>query len=252
MLSILAEVCLESVVEAGRRQQAAPDDEGFERCGRSLQSAARSLRQTIAIKQRFDRGQARLADEARRRAETIRQDAERAHQKALSTKRTAVRTRIERLVWDEYEQDDALDLEDEVCDRLEILAEDPGFLDTPLEDLVQRLADDIGLYDKADDEPSPPQEPSPPCGERVGSGGVSAEPPEEHPHPQPLLARARGEEVPEPVTAVESDGSVTTAIDVEPMPPAPPPPPDPPPQPYIPPWEQLRPGQRMPGGGSGW
>ncbi|HEY0647334.1 hypothetical protein, partial [Phenylobacterium sp.] len=55
MLSVMAEVCLESVVEAGQRQKAAEDFEAFERSGRTLQRACRNLRQTIAMKQRFDR-----------------------------------------------------------------------------------------------------------------------------------------------------------------------------------------------------
>ena len=62
MLSIMAEVCLESVVGAGQRQKAAADFEDFERCGRSLQRACRNLRQTIAMKQRHDREQERRAE----------------------------------------------------------------------------------------------------------------------------------------------------------------------------------------------
>ena len=83
MLSIMAEVCLEGVVEAGQRQKAAEDFEAFERGGRTLQWACRNLRQTIAMKQRHDREQERQADDGRKRAEVARKDAQRAHAEAV-------------------------------------------------------------------------------------------------------------------------------------------------------------------------
>src|SRR5688572_13798435 len=118
MLSIMAEVCLEEVVEAGRRQKETPDVEAFDRCSRTLQRACRNLRQTIALKQRFDREQARKAEDGRRVAEATRKQAERAHEEAVAHKRAAVQRHFGRVLWDEYEQDDALELGDEVEDRL--------------------------------------------------------------------------------------------------------------------------------------
>ncbi|WP_430425785.1 hypothetical protein [Phenylobacterium sp.] len=233
MLSIMAEVCLGSVVEAGQRQKAAPDDEAFERSGRALNQACRNLLQTIALKQRFDREETAKAREAYAAAEADRKAAERDRHARIEFKRKRVRSHLENLVWDEYDADDADAFCHEVDQRLSDLVYEDDFLDTPLEDLITRLADDIGLNDEPEPEtellsaeavPEPevsdaePQKPSPPCG--VGSGGVSSEPEGSHPHPRPLPARGRGE-------------------------------PDPPPEPYIPPWERLRPGQRMPGG-SGW
>ena len=257
MLSIMAEVCLESVVEGGRRQKAAPDDEAFERSGRALNQACRNLRQTIALKQRFDREKAAKAREAHAAAEAERKAAERDRHVKVELKRKRVRHHVHGLVWDEYDDEEAEALCEDVDQRLSDLAHEDDFLDTPIEDLITRLADDIGLNDEPESEPEPPpaeafpepevsriepapEEPSPhppPAGvdgERVGSGGVSAEPEGSHPHPRPLAARGRAEPVPEPAVAQA----------------APPRPPDPP-QPYIPPWERLRPGQRMPGG-SGW
>jgi len=225
MLSVMAEVCLESVVEAGQRQKTAADFEAFERCGRSLQRACRNLRQTIAMKQRHDREEAHKADAARQRVETDRKDADRRRRYAVGRKRAAVQAHFDRILWDEYEQDDALQLGDDVEDRLADLAEDPDFLETPVETLIQRLADDIGLGAEpeaaaADAPPPPPVDPPAPAAAPAGP------PPELPPDPEPpdVLAEA---------------------------PPDPPPPPEPPPEPYIPPWERLAPGQRMPGG-SGW
>ena len=246
MLSIMAEVCLGSVVEAGQRQKAAPDDEAFERSGRALNQACRNLRQTIALKQRFDREETAKAREAHAAAEADRKAAERDRHARVEFKRKRVRRHLENLVWDEYDDEEAEAFCHDVDQRLSDLVHEDDFLDTPIEDLIARLADDIGLNDEPEPEtveaaPEPPptepapEEPSPPCGERVGSGGASSEPEGSHPNPRPLPAMGSGERVPEPVLAQA----------------APPRPPDPPPQPYIPPWERLRPGQRMPGG-SGW
>ena len=220
MLSVMAEVCLESVVEAGQRQKAAEDFEAFERAGRTLQRACRNLRQTIAMKQRFDREEARPADDARKRAEGVRAEAERTRRDAVGVKRGRVLRHFERVLWDEYEDDEAHDWFDDVEGRLTDLSEDPDFLETPVETLIQRLADDIGLGEEpeaaADDVPPPlPVDPPAPV-------AASAPPPDRPPEPEP----------PEVVAEPE-------------------PPPDPPPEPYIPPWEQLKPGQHM-RGGSGW
>jgi hypothetical protein len=265
MLSIMAEVCLEGVVEGGQRQKAAEDFGAFERCGRTLQRACRNLRQTIALKQRFDREQARKAEDARRLAQDAHKEARRARDAAITARREQVRRYFDRVLWDEYEPDDAEDLLDDVHSRLGDMALDDDFLEAPIETLIQRLADEIGLNDAdAEDEPPPTRashEPSAPCGERVGSGGASAEPEASHPHPRSLAASGRGDADPaspassaqaSAISAVESDGSDAGAAQLTCAPAEPPRrPPDPPPEPYIAPWERLGPGQRMPGG-SGW
>ena len=165
MLSIMAEVCLEAVVDAGQRQKAADDVEAFERGGRTLQRACRNLRQTIAMKQRHDREEARKADDGRRLAEADRKQAERSHEAAVAHKQARVQRHFERVLWDEYEDDDAQERFDDLDARLDELAEEPGFLDIPAETLIQRLAEEIGLGD-AETEP-PPREPSPPTQPRA-------------------------------------------------------------------------------------
>jgi hypothetical protein len=255
MLSIMAEVCLESVVQGGRRQKAAPDDEAFERSGRALNQACRNLRQTIALKQRFDREETAKAREAHAAAEAERKAAERDRHVKVELKRKRVRHHLHGLVWDEYDDEEAEALCEDVDQRLSDLVHEDDFLDTPIEALIARLADDIGLNDEPEPDPRsaeavPEEEPSPPSqplaagppslrdppptgvdGERVGNGGASSEPEGSHPHPRPLPARGRGEPAPEPAAVAEASPR--------------------PPDPYIPPWERLRPGQRMPGG-SGW
>jgi len=240
MLSIMAEVCLEAVVETGQRQKSAEDIEAFERCGRSLQRACRNLRQTIAMKQRHDREQARKAEDACRVAQDVRKEIQRARNEAITIRRAQVRRHFDRVLWDEYEPDEVEDMLDVVHTRLGDMVLDDDFLEAPLETLIQRLADEIGLGEQpADDPPDPPPEPAPLKTARPRDGGDPSRPSAGAvgpPHGSPP-ARGRAEDGPQP------DGPAAAA--------PPRPPPDTPPEPYIPPWEQLRPGQRMPGG-SGW
>ena len=221
MLSVMAEVCLESVVEGGRRQRAAEDFEAFERSGRTLQRACRNLRQTIAMKQRHDREEARKACDARKLADGVRRDVEQVREIAVARRRAQVQAHFSRVLWNEYEACDAGELFDDVGMRLRDLSFADDFLETPVETLIRRLADDIGLGEKpqaaaADDAPPPPVDPPSP----LAVSAPQDPPPDPEPEPPEVLAE------PEP-------------------------PPDPPPKPYLPPWEQLKPGQRMPGG-SGW
>ena len=99
MLSIMAEVCLDSVVEAGQRQKTADDLEAFDRGGRTLQRACRNLRQTIAMKQRHDREQERKAEDVRRVAQDVRKDAERVREEAITLRRAQVRRHFDRVLW---------------------------------------------------------------------------------------------------------------------------------------------------------
>eukprot|EP01035_Chromulina_nebulosa_P046427 gene46427-62897_t len=107
MLSGLAEVCYAGVIEAGDRLRAAEDAEAFERTSRALQTLSRNLRQTFAMKQRFDREQARRAADARELAETDRKAAETDREAAVVRHRRLARRRFGELLWTEYEQDDA-------------------------------------------------------------------------------------------------------------------------------------------------
>ena len=233
MLSIMAEVCLESVVEAGQRQKAAEDFEAFERAGRTLQRACRNLRQTIALKQRFDREEARKADDARKMADVARVEADRERRSAVTRQETRVRRHFERVLWDEYDDDEAQALFDDMDERLGDLLDEPDFLDTPAETLIRRLADQLGLAQTR--KPRKPPAKAKPAAKPVSvksrtAPPTAAAPPESPEAPEP----PESSEPPEPAQAVPPE-----------------PPPEPWPEPYIPPWERLRPGECMPGG-TGW
>ena len=236
MLSVMAEVCLESVVEAGQRQKAAEDFEAFERCGRTMQRACRNLRQTIALKQRFDREEARKADDARRMADAIRTEAERERRSAVARQETRVRRHFERVLWDEYDDDEAQALFDDMDERLCDLLDEPYFLDTPAETLIRRLADQLGLGDRRKHKPSR----KPPAAAKTATKPVPVK-------PQTAQPAAAPPDSPEPPESSDPSEPPEPAQATPPEPP----PPEPWPEPYIPPWERLRPGECMPGG-TGW
>ena len=210
MLSGLAEVCFAGVIAAGERMQAALEPEPFERAARALQSLSRNLRQTIAMKHRFDRHQAEVATRAAHAAQVAEIIEAEAARDALSHHYARARDRLGDLIWNEHEEDEAQALYDEVEEHLDALREQEPerFLQTSLGDLVAEVSETfaIGAFRPE----------------------VEAEP-EPEPPPRPIVAQ-----VPAPVLA-------------EVPPPPPDIPPDPPPEPYIPPWEKLRPGQVWPG-----
>lgn len=215
------------VEDAGERLAAAPDIESFERAGRALQGIGRSLRQTLALKQRFDREQVVVEQARRRMADLAVEDAERAHRGAVTRRLAQVQRHFERTLWDEYEDDEAQErfeiMDAELCD----LMEDEAFVDTPVETLIARLsaaveAASLAAASEADDAPAPPKD-------------------------KPDEAPRKADAAPPP----RADPPAASPV-VNVTPPAPPdPPPDPPPEPYIPPWERLARGHSL-GGGTGW
>ncbi|WP_293900089.1 hypothetical protein [Phenylobacterium sp.] len=237
MLSCTAEICMAGVEEAGARLKAAPDAEAFERTGRTLNTVCRNLRQIIAMKLRFDREQAGIAVERRHAAEVEHQDAERVRNTAVIRHRGQVRRHFQRVLWAEYEPDDAQEVFNDLDDRLGDLAEDAAFLDTPIEILIARLAEELDLVPAEagapEDEAAAP--PVPAMAEEASA------PDEETPA-----------EAPDPVETIPPP-SLEAAPPPEPAPPDPPPPdpppPEPPPEPYLMPWER---GIRDPRGSFGW
>jgi hypothetical protein len=228
MFSGVAEVCFAAVETAGERLQVAPDMADFERAGRTLQTACRNLRQTIALKQRFDREQAALAADRRREADAEHKAATQARESAVTRHHMRVRRHFERVLWNEYEEDDAQEMFNDIDERLGEISEDAAFLETPVETLITRLAEEfgVGAEDEADADvaPSEPQDTEAPV---------------------------------EPRPSATVEAAPEAALPPEPEPPEPEPPPrspDPPPaQPYIPPWEHPRAAFRPPGaGGTGW
>ena len=219
MLSGLAEVCFAGVVAAGDRMQAAVAPEPFACVARALQSLSRNLRQTIAMKHRFDKHQAQVAVVAAETARVAQAATAEAAQKALRRHSDHVRDRLGDLIWDEHEDDEAEALYEEVDAHLDFLIKrDPeGFRQTGLDDLVAQVSETyrIGAFRT---EPKP--EPKPP-----------------YPPPKPR---------PKPRSASAPMVIATPAAVIEPEP-WPEPPGEPWPEPYIPPWEKLKPGHSWPG-----
>ena len=226
-----------AVTEAGARLHAAEDMADFERAGRTLQTACRNLRQTIAMKQRFDRERAAQAAERRRGDEAERLEGERARDLALGRHRKRVRGHFERVLWTEYEDDDAQEMFAEVDERLFELSDDAAFLETPVETLIARLTEECGVGVHAD---APHEDTAEEAPDDAAPEDAAAEP----------IPPPSGEAAAQPTEAGLYDSSPDPVAEAAPPEPEPPPrPPDPPP--YIPPWEQLRPGQIMRGGGGG-
>ena len=152
LLSLAAETCAEGIEEARGHMKAAPDAEAFERASRGFNGICRSLRQTIAMKQRVDRERVALATMQARAADDDRDRADTAHRKAIEAHKRRVHALYNGARWHEYELADAdeCDLsEADVAEMLSIafighlseLAERDDFLDTPIEVLVQHIAD---------------------------------------------------------------------------------------------------------------
>ena len=214
-------VCMAKVEETSTRMTEAADMADFERGGRVLNGLCRNVRQAIAMKQRQDREQASLAADQRREAEGERKVAQQTRDIALGLHRGPVRRHFERVLWDEYEADDAQEIFEDLDARLCELAEAEAFLNTPVRTLIDQLTEEF----------MPPAE-------DAASGAEADEDDEDDDIAVPESPAAVAEPEPEPPPEPEPE-----------PPPRPPDPPDPPP--YIPPWEKLKPGQTWPGS-SGW
>ena len=231
LFALLAEAGAVGLRKVTARLEAAETDEAVERMTRSLQTVGRHLRQTLALKQRFDRDQIALTAERRVHAEVERKDAQRAQRDANFSHYMDVRGHFERVLWTEYEDDDAQELFEELDTRLGEFSDEPGFLDIPVETLITRMAFEFDL----------PAEGKGP--RHMKPGAKPPAPKAAQPAPQPPPAQPPAVQ---PSTAVSD-------TDYEPDWSDPPraqlPVTDPlPPEPYIPPWERgiVR------RGGSGW
>lgn len=143
MLSAAAEIALAHLEQAGVWSRAADNIEAFERAGRALQTAGRNLRQTIALKQRFDRDELGLVPERRREAEVARKQALRDRAEAAEDHRFKVLQHFEQVLWREYEPCDWEPVYDCLNDRLEELGDGDDVLATSVEDLVARFRDEF-------------------------------------------------------------------------------------------------------------
>jgi hypothetical protein len=192
-LAELAQHDLAMARDFARRAQAAEDADEANRLARSYQRAARSYRQTLALKARLKRDLAQAAAAAAQaEAATPRPKPGGA---AIARRIGEMRTALLRLAWDEAERPEApeterpddeivadifherrMDVEGIVC---EACLQD-GFCDEPLDDHVARLAMDLGFEPAAiarwRDLPDP-RRPRSPSGRKRTTGAA----PREHP-----------------------------------------------------------------------
>jgi len=141
-LDELAQIDLRLARVFAERAEAAEDPEVANGLVRSYQRAARSFRQSLALKHRLRR-------ELKRELRDDRGDDRKEHDRAVSARKAQVEARLKALIWTEAEGEDAERLEDELED---LLADDvvlDGFTETPVDEHVARLGHDLGLRDVA-------------------------------------------------------------------------------------------------------
>jgi len=158
------------------RAEAAEDPEVANGLVRSYQRAARSYRQTLALKHRLRR-------ELKREAREDRTDDRKEHARAVSTRKAQVRAAVKALIWTEAEPPEAERLEDDLEEWLADLVVMDSFAATSVEAHVARLRRDLGLA--AEDAVPDPQAPG------------DAKPPALSPHPTDPPQAAPGDAPPE-------------------------------------------------------
>jgi hypothetical protein len=99
---------------------------------------ARSVRQTLAL-------DARLAREHSRQAKDDAAEADVARAGRVEARRRQLKLALERVAWDEYEDDDAEMLLGEIGELVELAAAGADFLDQPLDVQLARLRADLGM-----------------------------------------------------------------------------------------------------------
>jgi hypothetical protein len=99
---------------------------------------SRSVRQTVAL-------EAKLGRDRRRQDQDDRRADERRGEVQASRRKAQVRIAVERAIWTEAEGDEAERLADDLDDMLEAMALAEGFLEGPVEMLIARIRDDLGL-----------------------------------------------------------------------------------------------------------
>jgi len=175
-LDALAQIDLRLAQVFAARAEAAEDPEVANGLVRSYQRAARSYRQTLALKHRLRR-------ELKRELREDRTDDRKEHARAVSTRKAQVRAAVKALIWTEAEPPEAERLEDDLEEWLADLVVMDDFAATPVEAHVARLRRDLGLA--AEDAVPDPQTPG------------DAKPPALSPHPTDPPQAAPGDAPPE-------------------------------------------------------
>lgn len=142
MLSAFAELSFELAQDLQRRAVAAEDDATAGQLARDFHLVGRSLRQSLALYAKLQREHAEIGEKRE-------QKAAQAREVAVLRRKTEVGKAAERVVWDEFEDEDADFVASLLPGVVDELAEAEDFLDAPLEELVarmRRLCDFDGLH----------------------------------------------------------------------------------------------------------
>jgi hypothetical protein len=154
ILGELAEWMHAAAREAQRRLLAAETTDEFVKLSASLVKLGRGVRQSTLIHRKLEAE--RL--EADRRAEDSAASAEAASGFVpRHIKRVRLRTAVTRHVWNRLEGVDAELFHDDLNARLDELEGEDDFLDTPIDDLIDRLCRDLGFEPPAAPATATPQ-----------------------------------------------------------------------------------------------
>ena len=153
-LAELAQLCLASARDLNARQLAAPEADEAARLAQAFHRVARSVRQSTALR-------AKLARDLTRAGCEDRQDVIQQQKTSVAAHKAEVRLAVQRLIWDEYERDAADELIDDLDERLDAESTAPDFTATPVEVLVARIRESLGMVPASQDEGEQPDRPEP-------------------------------------------------------------------------------------------
>jgi hypothetical protein len=150
MLDELAELGMSLARRLHERAMEAEDAEEAERLALAFHRLSRSVRQTLALQARLERDARRDLVETERHAEAVRTE-------RVNARRAQVDAHVSRLIWTEAERSEIGDLLVELTRTLTEESLGEGFLDGPVEALIERIKAELGLAanDPAKD-PGPP------------------------------------------------------------------------------------------------
>jgi hypothetical protein len=144
ILTELADLGLELARDLQVRARAASSETAAGDLARAFHNVARSVRQTLALEARLERDRKLAAREAAQEAARERID-------RVQKRRGQVRDAVARLIWTEYEGEEAEDLADEAESLAFALSYEDDFLEAPIEASIARIREALGLSA----EPSP-------------------------------------------------------------------------------------------------
>ena len=152
VLAELAEMGLSLARKVYDQAMASEDGDETAKLTLAFHTLSRSIRQTYALKARLQREAAKGLEAARTAA----------HKAQVKAREGQVRQSLERLIWTEYEKDEAKALQDDL--DVELLGESlsPSFLTEEVEALIARLCKKIEIDPPARVEA--PEPPGPPAG----------------------------------------------------------------------------------------